>query len=91
MKKFYFTLLATLFLTANCVSYADELKVTVGVENGTAVTKIIGADIYATIDGKLTEITVLPDKLPFKMNFKAGALRIKSFWATDNQQKNTEE
>ena len=50
---------------------------------GNRTTEVVGADIYANIDGKLTEITVAPDgNVPFKMNLKAGALRIKSFWLT---------
>lgn len=80
-KTFY----GILFGIVLCVLFtlpvlADELKVTVNVEKSNVETQILGADIYANIDGKLTEITVAPDDMAFKMNLKAGALRIKSFF-----------
>lgn len=84
MKKL-FLLVALLLLSAP--AFSDELKINVDVQNGDKVTEVVGADIYAKIDDKLVEITVSPDKLPFKMNLKAGALRIKSFWMTDKQAK----
>ena len=73
-----------------CVAFtlpviADELKVNVGVESGDKATQVVGADIYATIDNKLYEITISPDKLPFKMNLKTGALRAKGLWLTEKQ------
>lgn len=62
---------------------ADELKVNIGVESGERATQVVGADIYALVDGKLTEITVAPDDMAFRMNGKFGALRLKSFWLTN--------
>jgi len=93
MKK---TILSITTVMAICVAMAlptlaDELKVTVGVENGSAETKVVGADIYATIDGKLTEIMVRPDDQAFFMNLKTGALRIKSFWMSNAKTKKVAE
>lgn len=83
MKKLSIILALLLF----CVQgvFADEMDIKLNVTQGEKPVEILGADIYANIDGRLTEITVSPDKLPFKWNFKAGALRIKSFWATEKQ------
>lgn len=83
MKKLSIILALLLF----CVQgvFADEMDIKLNVTQGEKPVEIVGADIYANIDGKLTEITISPDKLPFKWNFKAGALRIKSFWATEKQ------
>lgn len=83
MKKLSIILALLLF----CVQgvFADEMDIKLNVTQGEKPVEIVGADIYANIDGRLTEITVSPDKLPFKWNFKAGALRIKSFWATEKQ------
>ena len=67
---------------------ADQLKVIVSVENGSKTSEVVGADIYANLNGRLTEITVAPDEVPFKMNGKFGALRIKSFWVTRKQLEN---
>lgn len=90
MKKFLLiaSVVSVLFLANTSIAKADELTVTVDVKSGEAVTKILGADIYALIDDQLVEITVSPDRLPFKANLKFGALRIKSFWATNNQLQN---
>ena len=75
MKK-VFVLVLGLLLTSSVV-LADQLKITVDVSAGNRTTEVVGADIYANIDGKLTEIAVTPDgNIPFKMNLKAGALRI---------------
>lgn len=72
-------------------AFADDLRITISVDAREPQTKIVGADIYAVINGNLTEITISPDKLPFKMNAKVGAFRLKSFWMTENQAKgNTE-
>ena len=84
MKKILATSLV--FFMTGSVALADQLKITVDVSAGNRTTEVVGADIYANIDGKLTEVTVTPDgNIPFKMNLKAGALRIKSFWLTRNQ------
>lgn len=81
MKKIL-TAILVLGLTSSA-AYANSLKVTVDVSAGNKTTEVVGADIYTNIDGKLTEVTVTPDgNVPFKMNLKAGALRIKSFWLT---------
>lgn len=64
---------------------AEELKVTINVENGERATQVIGADVYALVDGRLTEITVAPDNMPFRMNLKTGALHLKSFYITQKQ------
>jgi len=77
-------LVGILFFCSQVV-FADPLEIKLEVTQGEKVVDVVGADIYANIDNKLTEITVSPDKLPFKWNFKAGALRIKSFWATEKQ------
>lgn len=83
MKKLSIILALLLF----CVQgvFADEMDIKLNVTQGEKPVEIVGGDFYANIDGKLTEITISPDKLPFKWNFKAGALRIKSFWATEKQ------
>lgn len=83
MKKLSILLTALLFCSQ--IVFADEMDIKLNVTQGEKPVEVLGADIYANIDGRLTEITVSPDKLPFKMNFKAGALRIKSFWATEKQ------
>ena len=83
MKKILALIIVGAF--AGTAALADELKVTVNVENGDNAVQIVGADIYATVNGKLAEITVTPDELPFKMNVKAGALRVKSFFMTRKQ------
>lgn len=83
MKKFLIILSALIF--CGQIVLADEMDIKLDVTQADKPVEIVGADIYANIDGKLTEITVSPDKLPFKWNFKAGALRIKSFWATEKQ------
>lgn len=83
MKKL--VIILGLLLFYGQFTLADELTIKIDVAQGETPVKILGADIYANIDNKLTEITVSPDNIPFKWNFKAGALRIKSFWATKNQ------
>lgn len=80
-----FLLFCSVFFSVSTIAYADEMAITLDVKQGEKPVEIVGADIYANIDDRLTEITVSPDKLPFKWNFKAGALRIKSFWATEKQ------
>lgn len=90
MKKFLSiasVLTVALLLNASIVK-ADELAVNIDVKSGDSTTKILGADVYALIDDQLVEITVSPDRLPFKANLKFGALRIKSFWGTNNQLQN---
>lgn len=67
------------------IVFANQMEIKLDIKQDEKPVEIVGADIYANIDGKLTEITVSPDKLPFKWNLKAGALRIKSFWATEKQ------
>lgn len=62
---------------------ADELKINIGVESGERKTEVVAADVYAFVDGKPVEITVAPENLAFKMNLKAGAFRLKSFWLTE--------
>lgn len=86
MKKILFLLTLLLFCGESVL--ADPLEIELNVKQGEKPVEIVGADVYANIEGNLTEITVSPDKLPFKWNFKAGALRIKSFWATEKQFKN---
>ena len=83
MKKLSIILALMLFCVQGVL--ADEMDIKLNVTQGEKPVEIVGADIYANIDGRLTEITVSPDRLPFKWNFKAGALRIKSFWATEKQ------
>lgn len=83
MKKIA-TLLGFLFFCTQIV-FANEMDIKLNITQGEKPVEIVGADIYANIDGRLTEITVSHDRLPFKWNFKAGALRIKSFWATEKQ------
>ena len=83
MKKLSILLVFLFFCGEN--AFADPFEIKLDVTQGKKVVEVVGADIYANIDNKLTEITISPDKLPFKWNFKAGALRIKSFWATEKQ------
>lgn len=85
MKKFLSIMIVAIALSIPAKVLADELSVNIDVKSGDSTTKILGADIYALVDNQLVEITISPDKLPFKMNLKAGALRIKSFWATNKQ------
>jgi hypothetical protein len=61
-------------------AFASDLKMTINVESGDATTQIVGADVYALINNKLTEITVVPDDMAFRTHNKFGALRINSFW-----------
>lgn len=83
MKKILSLVLGTLIVIGLASPViADELKINIGIENGTRATQIVGADIYALVDGKLVEVTVMPDDMAFKANTKFGALRLKSFWAT---------
>ena len=82
-------LIATLGVST---AFAEQLKITVDVEATNKTTEIVGADIYANINGKLTEIAVTPDgDVPFKLNLKGGAFRLKSFWITRNQINGKEE
>lgn len=83
MKKL--AIILTMLLLGSQSVLADEMDIKLNVTQGDKPVEILGGDFYANIDGKLTEITISPDKLPFKWNFKAGALRIKSFWATEKQ------
>lgn len=83
MKKLSIILGVLLFCSQ--AVFADEMEIKLNVTQADKPVEIIGADIYADIDGRLTEITVSPDKLPFKWNMKAGALRLKSFWLTEKQ------
>ena len=83
MKKCLIILGVLLFCSQ--IVFADEMDTKLNVTQGDKPVEIVGGDFYANIDGKLTEITISPDKLPFKWNLKAGALRIKSFWATEKQ------
>lgn len=86
MKTLYGIIVgALLCFILTCPALAEELKVTVNVENGEKATQVVGADIYAIIDNKLTEITVSPYDMPFKMNGKFGALKLQSFWLTKKQ------
>lgn len=87
MKKFLSiasVLTVALLLNASIVK-ADELAVNIDVKSGDSVTKVLGADVYALIDDQLVEITVSPDRLPFKANLKFGALRLKGAWITNRQ------
>lgn len=83
MKKICILLGILLFCCQ--IVFADEVDFKLNVTQGNKPVEFLGGDFYANIDGRLTEITISPDKLPFKWNFKAGALRIKSFWATEKQ------
>ena len=83
MKKLSILLTALLFCSQ--IVLADEMDLKLNITQGEKPVEIVGGDFYTNIDGRLTEITISPDKLPFKWNFKAGALRIKSFWATEKQ------
>ena len=78
-------LVGLLALSLNNLVKADELTVNIDVKSGESVTKVLGADIYALVDDQLVEITVSPDKLPFKANLKFGALRLKGAWITNRQ------
>ena len=64
---------------------ADSLTVRVDVQSGEAESKVVGADIYTYVGDRLYEVTYQPEELPFKMNGKFGALRLKSFWLTKRQ------
>ena len=55
MKKILAAILVTLM--TGSVALADQLKITVDVSATNRTTEIVGADIYANIDGKLTEIS----------------------------------
>lgn len=84
MKKVLATLLV-LGLTAS-VALADQLKITVDVSATGKTTEILGADILADIDGRITEINVTPDgNVPFKLNLKGGAFRLNSKYVTKAQ------
>ena len=84
MKKVLVTLLV-LGLTAS-VATADQLKITVDVSAAGKTTEILGADILADIDGRITEINVTPDgNTPFKLNLKGGAFRLRSMYVTKAQ------
>ena len=78
-------LVGLLALSLNNSVEADELTVNIDVKSGESITKVLGADIYALVDDQLVEITVSPDKLPFKANLKFGALRLKGAWITNRQ------
>ena len=78
-------LVGLLALSLNNPVKADELTVNIDVKSGESVTKVLGADVYALVDDQLVEITVSPDKLPFKANLKFGALRLKGAWITNKQ------
>ena len=80
MKKFLG--LGLLVIALACPVLADELKLNIGIESGSMPTQIVGANVYALVDGKLVEVVVMPDDVAFKTNNKFGALRLKSFWAT---------
>lgn len=83
MKKL--SIILGMLLFCSQAVFADEMEIKLNVTQADKPVEIIGADIYADVDGRLTEITVSPDKLPFKWNMKAGALRLKSFWITEKQ------
>ena len=88
MKTLFSVLMGMLLCVAvSCPVLADELKVSINVENGEKETQVVGASVYALVDVKLTEITVAPDDMAFKMNGKFGALRIKSFWLSNGKLK----
>lgn len=80
-------ILSFLFFCFQAV-YANETNIKINVSSNEEKVSIVAADIYADINGRLTEISITPDKLPFKWNMKAGALRLKSFWVTEKQLKN---
>ena len=64
----------------------SELKITVDVSATGKTTEILGADILADIDGRITEISVTPDgNTPFKLNLKGGAFRLRSMYVTKAQ------
>lgn len=84
MKKVLIAL-GLLFSLASVAS-AEQLKVTVDVASGNKSAEVIEANILANIDGKLTEVDITQDgNIPFKLNLKAGALRIRSKYATKTQ------
>lgn len=86
-------LLATLFtlVLTTSIAAADQLKVTVDVASTNKTTEIIQANILASIDGKVTEIDITQDgNVPFKLNLKGGAFRLRSQYATKAQLTNKE-
>lgn len=91
MKKFLSVLLTTVCILAASQAMAESLTVKIDVKSGESAGKVVGADIYTYVDDKLYEVTYQPEDLPFKMNLKTGALRIKSFWATKKQLENKTE
>ena len=84
MKK-VFAVILVLGLTSS-VALADTLKVTVDVSAGGKTSEVIEANILANVDGKITEVDITQDgNIPFKMNLKGGAFRLRSKYATKNQ------
>ncbi len=86
MKKSFLIMLSTLMALA-MPAMADELKVNISVESGEKATQVVGADVYAIVDGKLTEIMVRPQDQAFFLRGKFGALNIGSFWQTNAKTK----
>ena len=90
MKKLLAALIVTLM--TGSMALADQLKVTVDVEATGKTTEIIEANILANIDGKVTEVDITQDgNVPFKLNLKGGAFRLRSKYATKNQLTGKEE
>ena len=86
MRRLFAILLGIILCALTTISAkAESLEITVNVKNNGAENKIVGADIYTYVGDKLYEVTYQPEELPFKMNLKTGALRIKSFWLTKRQ------
>lgn len=90
MKKILAAILVTLM--TGSVALADQLKITVDVSATGKTTEILGADILADIDGRITEINVTPDgNTPFKLNLKGGAFRLRSMYVTKAQLRERDE
>lgn len=84
-RLFTFLLGVLLCVLVTIPAKSESLEITVNVKNNGAENQIVGADIYTYVGDKLYEVTYQPEELPFKMNLKAGALRIRSFWVTKRQ------
>ena len=86
MRRLFSILLGiTLCVLVTIPAKSESLSVNIDVKSNGESNKVVGADIYTYVGDKLYEVTYQPEELPFKLNGKFGALRLKSFWLTKRQ------
>ena len=86
MRRAFAVILGIILCTLVTIpAKSESLNISIDVKSNGESNKVVGADVYTYVGDKLYEVTYQPEELPFKMNLKTGALRIRSFWLTKRQ------